>query len=318
MPALMASAQSQLDGRSSRPVNCPACGGTLASQPALIAYDVSHGVPGRYEVSVCTSCGSATTLPFAGPAEIAGYYPDEYPSHNPRGGLLATALRIVQRARDRQFPLSALRRGAPGTLLDIGCGRGDLAASWIAAGWRVVGVEPSAEAGAVARSRGVEALIGTLDTVELSPASVDAAVFRHSLEHVPDPRLDLRRVYAALRPGGKVAIMVPNWSSWQRRAFGNRWCPLDVPRHRTHFNAAGLRAALHDAGFLGVVTRPASSLVTTTSSLQFRLFGRSLITSSAALWASYLVSIPISMLVWPLDVLLGGGDSLHAVGVRPA
>jgi SAM-dependent methyltransferase len=314
----MASAQSQLDGRSSRPVNCPACGGTLASQPALVAYDVSHGVPGRYEVCVCTGCGAGTTLPFAGPAEIAGYYPEEYPSHIPPGGILDTALRIVQRARDRRFPLSVLRREAPGTLLDVGCGRGDLAASWIAAGWHVVGVEPSAKAGAVARSRGVETLIGTLDTVELEPGSVDAAVFRHSLEHVPDPRLDLRRVYAALRPGGKVAIMVPNWSSWQRRAFGNRWCPLDVPRHRTHFNAAGLRAALHDTGFLDVVTRPASSLVTTTFSLQFLLFGRSLTASSAGRWASYLVSIPISMLVWPLDILLGGGDSLHAVAVRPA
>jgi len=306
------------DGRSGSPHCCLACARTLAAQPALVGHDLTHGVPGRYEVHVCSSCGSGATLPFAGPDEIAGFYPEEYAPYTPLRGVLGTALRIVQRTRDRLFPLSALRQPAPGTLLDLGCGRGDLAASWIAAGWRVVGVEPSAEAGAVARSRGVEVLSGTLDSVELAAESVDAAVFRHSLEHVPDPRADLRRVYAALRPGGKVAIMVPNWSSWQRRAFGDRWCPLDVPRHRTHFTAAGLRAALEDAGFIDVVTKPAGSMITTTWSLQYRFFGRALTTRGVALWAGYLASIPISMLVWPFDLLLGGGDSLHAVGQRPA
>lgn len=306
------------DGRSGSPHSCLACAGTLAARPALVGHDLMHGMPGRYEVHVCNSCGSGATLPFAGPDEIAGYYPEEYAPYTPLQGVLGSALRIVQRTRDRLFPLSALRQPAPATLLDLGCGRGDLAASWIAEGWRVVGVEPSADAGAVARSRGVEVLSGTLDSVELGAESVDAAVFRHSLEHVPDPRSDLRRVYAALRPGGKVAIMVPNWSSWQRRAFMDRWCPLDVPRHRTHFTAAGLRAALEDAGFVGVATRPAGSMITTTWSLQYRFFGRALTTSGAALWAGYLLSIPVSMLVWPLDLLFGGGDSLHAVGEKPA
>jgi len=306
------------DESSDFPGSCPACGGTLASRPAFLGHDLMHGRSGSYEVCVCASCGSAATLPFAGPDEIAGFYPEEYAPYTPLRGLLGTALRIVQRTRDRLFPLSALRQPVPGTLLDLGCGRGDLAASWIAAGWRVVGVEPSADAGAVARSRGVEVLSGTLDSVELAADSVDAAVFRHSLEHVPDPRADLRRVHAALRPGGKVAIMVPNWSSWQRRAFGDRWCPLDLPRHRTHFTAAGLRAALEDAGFIDVVTKPAGSMITTTWSLQYRFFGRALTTSGVALWAGYLASIPISMLVWPLDLLLGGGDSLHAVGQKPA
>jgi SAM-dependent methyltransferase len=306
------------DDGSDPPGSCPACAGTLASRPAFLGHDLMHGRSGSYEVCVCASCGSAATLPFAGPDEIAGFYPEEYAPYTPLRGVLGTALRIVQRTRDRLFPLSALRQPTPGTLLDLGCGRGDLAASWIAAGWRVVGVEPSTDAGAVARSRGVEVLSGTLDSVELASESVDAAVFRHSLEHVPDPRADLERVHAALRPGGKVAIMVPNWGSWQRRAFRDRWCPLDVPRHRTHFTAAGLRAALEDAGFVDVVTKPAGSMISTTWSLQYRFFGRALTTSGVALWAGYLVSIPISLLVWPLDLLLGGGDSLHAVGRKPA
>ena len=80
-------------------------------------------------------------------------------------------------------------------------------------------------------------------------ATYDAAVFRHSLEHVTDPVGALRRVRKALRPGGLVLISVPNFGCWQRRRFGSRWHHLDLPRHRVHFTHAGLERALEKAGF---------------------------------------------------------------------
>jgi SAM-dependent methyltransferase len=277
-----------------------------------------HGIPGRYEVRECLVCGSGTTLPPAGPEEIADYYPREYAPYALPRGPLATAMRTVQRARDRRFPFAGLRQRPPGTLLDVGCGRGDLAAGWTTTGWHAVGVEPSSEAAEVARLRGIEVKLGTLHTVTLEPESADVAVFRHSLEHVPDPRGDLRKVHAALRPGGSVAIVLPNWNSWQRRAFGERWFPLELPRHRSHFSAAGLRAALEAAGFVDVVTRPGSPFITTAWTLQYRLFGRCLTKDGWALWLGYLLSAPVAMLAWPLDTLLGGGDFLHAVASKPA
>src|SRR5271154_1062059 len=160
---------------------CLACEGALASEPALVGEDRMHGAPGRYEIFECSICGSGTTLPLAGPDEIAGYYLSEYAPYALPRGPLASVMRIMQRGRDRRFPLADLRGGQPGRLLDVGCGRGDLAASWIAAGGSAMGVEPSADAAATAETRGIETLIGTLDTVELHPESVDAAVFRHSL-----------------------------------------------------------------------------------------------------------------------------------------
>jgi SAM-dependent methyltransferase len=180
----------------------------------------------------------------------------------------------------------------------------------------VLGVEPSPEAASVARRRGATVEVGTLDTVALEPASVDAAVFRHSLEHVTDPRRDLCRVHAALRPGGRVAVIVPNWGSWQRRAFKDHWFPLELPRHRTHFSAAGLRAALVDAGFSDVDVRPGRPLITTTWSLQFRVFGRCLTNSGSALLVGYVVSAPVAAVVLPFDIALRSGDFLHASGRR--
>jgi SAM-dependent methyltransferase len=297
--------------------DCLACGAPLSGEPALSGRDYMHGVPGRYQIHVCARCGSGTTLPRVAAEELGAYYIGDYAPYAMPQGPLAAVMRAVQRGRDHRFPLSALRGGSPGTLLDIGCGRGDLAASWIADGWRAIGVEPSPEACETARARGVQTLTGTLDSVTLDPESVDAAVFRHSLEHVPDPREDLRRVYAALRPAGRVAVILPNFGSWQRRAFGERWFPLELPRHRTHFTAAGLRAALEAAGFAEIVVRPATPFITTTWSLQLLLFGRCLTTSGLALWTGYLASVPVSILVSPLDYLRGGGDFLHAAAVKP-
>jgi len=113
-------------------------------------------------------------------------------------------------------------------------------------------------------------------------------------------------------------VIVPNWGSWQRRLFGQYWFPLELPRHRTHFTARGLTAALHAAGFEQVVVRPGTPLITTTWSLQFRLFNRCLTMSGVALLAGYAVSTLIGLVTLAVDRLLGSGDFLHAAAVRPA
>ncbi len=298
--------------------NCLACGGPLADQPALVAPDRMHLVCGAWAVHQCQHCGSGSTLPLVSEAELDAFYPTEYaPFEIPRGPL-AAAMASMQRLRDRRFPLAVLRAGGPRqTLLDVGCGRGDLAASWVAAGWRVLGVEPSSSAAATASARGAEILGQTLSTVSLAPQTLDAVVFRHSLEHVIDPSLDLSRVFAALRPGGRLAVIVPNWGSGQRRTFGEYWFPLELPRHRTHFTAEGLRHAIASAGFARIEVRPATPLITTTWSLQFRFFGRILTATGPSLLAGYVASIPIGLVQHGFDALTGDGDFLHAAAVRP-
>jgi SAM-dependent methyltransferase len=257
-------------------------------------------------------------LPTVAEDELGAFYPASYAPFDLPGGLLARAMTEMQRRRDRRFPLSALDAGnGPGTLLDVGCGRGDLAASWLASGWTVLGVEPSQPAARVASQRGAQIIGTTLSDAELEPGSLDAVVFRHSLEHVVDPRLELQRVAAALRPGGRLAVIVPNWGSWQRRAFGERWFPLELPRHRTHFTAAGLRSALQSAELEPIDVVPATPFITTTWSLQFALLDRLVTDSGGALLAGYLASVPISVVTRLLDLAMRSGDFLHAAAVKP-
>ena len=302
-----------------RDPRCLACAGTLSAAPALVARDRMHGIPGSWPVHTCLECGSGTTLPLASEDELAGFYPQAYAPFDVPRGALAKAMAYMQRVRDSRFPLAELAAAnGSRTLLDVGCGRGDLAASWIAAGWRVQGIEPSPQAAATAASRGAQIIGETLSNTELTPESVNAVVFRHSLEHVTAPRADLRRVHAALSPGGRLAVIVPNWGSWQRRAFGEYWFPLELPRHRTHFTTDGLRRAIAAAGFGQIEIRPATPFITTTWSLQFRLFDRLLTDSGRALLAGYAASLPVSLVASALDRFRGGGDFLHAAAVRHA
>jgi SAM-dependent methyltransferase len=300
-------------------LDCLACGGRLRETAALVGRDRVSGVPGRWSIHACTSCGSGTTLPLVDEAQLDAFYPADYAPYELPSGALGQLMTLLQRGRNRSFPLNRLAGGdGPRTLLDVGCGRGDLAASWVEAGWRVLGIEPSPEAAEVARARGVETQVGTLATAKLPLAALDGVVFRHSLEHVVRPRVDLRTVREALRPGGHLIVIVPNWGSWQRRAFGEYWFPLELPRHRTHFTAAGLHAALESAGFEQIDVRTATPFITTTWSLQLRIFDRILSRSGVPLLAGYASSAPVAVVSNLLDRLLGGGAFLHAHAVaRP-
>ncbi len=52
-----------------------------------------------------------------------------------------------------------------------------------------------------------------------------------------------------LKPGGRLIVAVPNYSSLQARWAGPAWFHLDLPRHLYHFPLAGLRRLISDSGF---------------------------------------------------------------------
>jgi SAM-dependent methyltransferase len=293
----------------------------LDRQRAFDAVDRLHRTPGRFAVLVCPDCASGTTTPPASGAELSAYYPAGYgPYADPTGPivrLISRAIRGWQSYRGlRRFPLVALRAIRRGRGVDVGCGRGDLAASLGSHGWRMTGIEPSADAAAHARARGVDVRIGSLADVELESDAYDAAVFQHSLEHTPDPLADLRSIASALRPGGLVAITVPNFGNWQSRRLRSRWYHLDVPRHRTHFTFDGLSRLIANAGLEPVELRTSTSAVGLPASVQYAVAGRCLFPDGLALR----VATGLCALVLPISVfadrLGGGGDQLHAVARR--
>lgn len=295
------------------------CCATLPAA-AFSAPDRLHGTPGTFGVAVCPRCGAGTTLPRVPTSKLLAFYPASYgPYDRADRGLVALASRTIQAFQGwlarRSQPLSRLIAMAPGRGVDIGCGRGDLAAMLASRGWTMTGVEPSLEACRVAGSRGIDARCGTVADVTLEQGAYDAALFRHSLEHTVDPVGDLTLVRQALRPGALVLVTVPNFGSWQSRRFRGRWYHLDVPRHRVHFTPRALESAFRNAGLEPVAMSTSSSSVGLAASVQYVLFGRCLFPGGLALR----VAAGLAAVTTPLAALLagGGGDVLHGVARRP-
>lgn len=258
------------------------------------------------------------------PTERLGeLYPEDYNAYAlPAQPVLRAAATALFRWRYwralRQPPLGALTALAPGRLLDVGSGRGDLGVILRRHGWLVTGVEPSPDACVEARARGVATVQGTLTTTS-GPLGdgFDAIVFQHSLEHVAEPLDDLTVARGLLRPGGLVLISLPNFGSWQARRFGSDWFHLDLPRHRSHFTAAGLETLLRRAGLESVVTATNSSADGLPMSMQYRRYGGRRFRSGLSLYAATAVTLGLAPLTALLGRTLGEADILHAVARRP-
>lgn len=116
-------------------------------------------------------------------------------------------------ARRRVLLALLARIAAPGAAVaDIGCGTGGNAAAFARAGYRVLGMDPSAEAIGHARARYPEVRFEQDDDPgRIAPhvASGGVAVLTDVLEHVAEDRALLARTIEAMPPGGQLLLTVP-------------------------------------------------------------------------------------------------------------
>lgn len=141
-------------------------------------------------------------------------------------------------------------------VLEVGCGAGDLVAHLREAGFDAVGLEPSEEASASARARGLPVHCETLDAFSRRTAGreiFDGVVLLNVLEHVPDPAAALRAVRALAREGAVLVVRVPNdFNALQLTAcerLGKRPWWVAIPDHVSYFDFASLRALIERERF---------------------------------------------------------------------
>jgi SAM-dependent methyltransferase len=215
-----------------------------AESPAAIVGSKSFGSSRLSAPSIgvlaCRACGAGWQDPPPAPETVAAAYREM------RDDLYLAEERARRWSLSRGVAL--LERwsgGRHGRLLDVGCSAGLFSELARDAGWEVLGIEPSRWLADRARDRlGEEAVLcARFEEVDLAPGSFDAVCLWDVLEHVPDPEAFLARAAAAVRPGGLLALNVPNLQSWIARALGRRW-PLLLPEHLFFFSPASLRLLL--------------------------------------------------------------------------
>lgn len=202
---------------------------------------------GSYVLERCRACGTAAVAAGQRHGESGELYEaGAYGSGPMRLERVVTAYRGLVVGERLRF-LRGLRTGA--RVLEVGCGDGRLLVALAGRGYAVRGIEPARGRASAARTRGIAVEAVPVDEARVPPGSQDAVVLWHVLEHMDDPGHALDLVRGWLAPRGRVVVAVPNLASLQARLGGDRWFHQDVPRHLTHFTAAGLAALLERSGF---------------------------------------------------------------------
>ena len=155
--------------------------------------------------------------------------------------------------------------------IEIGCANGDFLMRLRDNGWDVQGVEPALHAADTAKSLGLTIHHGTLDTVSLPEASVDAVFAWMVIEHLPQPVTTLGQIHRLLKPNGILAFSVPNFGCWEPVVFGRQWDAYELPRHLQHFTPKTVKRMLEANGFADVEIVHQRSLLNVVGSLGFKL-----------------------------------------------
>lgn len=163
------------------------------------------------------------------------------------------------------FYLEAMLRrlradGSIRTILDMGCGNGNFAASLADAGYQMFGVDMSRKGVELAEARGKgqfarASVYDDLRSVFPQQASFDAIVCIEVIEHLYSPRVAMKRAFEALAPGGTLLITTPYWGYLKNilLAVTNRMDALLTALwdggHIKHWSRKTLTTLLHEQGF---------------------------------------------------------------------
>ncbi len=129
--------------------------------------------------------------------------------------------RLSERFSDSSERRSVLRRYAErfrpnGTVLDVGCGRGEFLDILRESGIDGLGIESVAGSAEACQARGHEVLIGdavdVVQSLDRDSRDIAGAMVAHVLEHLQPPRAleMLDALFAVVSPSGRAVVVTPN------------------------------------------------------------------------------------------------------------
>lgn len=131
------------------------------------------------------------------------------------------------------------------TMLEIGCGRGEMLRNFKNLGLHVEGIDLSPEAPNYHED--IEIKVANVEEEKLPypDNSFDVIYSKSVLEHFYYPERYMKEAYRVLKPGGVILTLVPDWESCYKVYF-------DDYTHRTPFSKIGLEDILKIHSFKDV------------------------------------------------------------------
>ena len=235
---------------------CPACDGSQF---------VDRFMMQGYRLKRCEACSLLFLNPQPSPEILAGIYSPTYFLGESNADASLSVSRIKrQTARVYLDQIARYAGASGGTLLEVGCGHGELLAEAAARGYQVRGVEVSPYAAAAANQSlgGDVVMCGELEEAGLADATFDVCVCMDVIEHVRNPVGLLRHMHRVLKPGGVLFLVTPAVDSRLARWLGSDWFEFKV-EHLHYFSRSTIRNVLARTGFKEVevsVTRKVLTL----------------------------------------------------------
>ena len=222
-----------------------------------IDYTVSKQ---KFSIYECDYCSLRFTQDIPSGETIGVYYKSEdYISHtNTSKGFINNLYQKVRTKTMRKKALLVTKKTklSKGTLLDIGSGAGTFLFTMQQQGWDVLGLEPDADARAVAMETYGIASRSSIEIFDLPNEKFHAITMWHVLEHVHQLHEYVQELFRILAPGGKLFIAVPNYTSKDAETYQQYWAAYDVPRHLYHFSPKSVKNLMEQHGFTVAEMKP--------------------------------------------------------------
>jgi len=188
-----------------------------------------------FTLSKCAKCNFVFTNPI--PADLGKYYETEdYLSHNTKsGGIISNIYSAIRNMNIMRKYNLVIHYCTNGSILDIGCGTGDLLRSFKNHGWETTGIEPNKKAREIAQKQNDVKVFTEEKLNEFEDGKFDVVSMWHVLEHVEDINERMKQVSRLTSTHGTMIFALPNLNSPDAKKYGHYWSGLDVPRHLYHF-----------------------------------------------------------------------------------
>lgn len=232
---------------------CRVCASSSREKVFGDIRDWEYGVPGSYSHWRCNVCNVVQLEPFPDLDALKRAYDVPYHGYAQVEGK-GWIYRVLALLNERLI-LRRLRKllDPEARVLDVGCGAGHFLGSLRQLGVREAsGLDFSAVAVEMARSRGVNAHQGVFTDMSGAPPEYDMIFMNNYIEHAVDPVAELALARQLLMPNGQLVGEIPNYRSLDRYLFRRYWGGNHVPRHTFQFTPTTIRSLLLKSGFTEV------------------------------------------------------------------
>lgn len=159
-------------------------------------------------------------------------------------------------------------------LIDVGCGMGYFLEAAREKNWKVYGTEFTDEAVRICKEKGIMVHQGKLNPDNYEASSFDVITSFEVMEHINNPKQEVKHFHTLLRKRGVVYVTTPNFNSLSRWVLKEKWNVLAYPEHLCYYSSSTLNKLFADEGFsllkmetTGVsITRARTSLKLSTQS----------------------------------------------------